>query len=237
MLLKSIVRFCIPRTWIVRVRSLNAPKCKKGRHVYIAPSVQLIGAANIAIGDNSCISERTWINVNQRRPGEFEFIVGDNCFIGRDNFFSSGNAIYIGHYTLTTIGCKFICSSHVIDDPMIPYISSGTTQNDSIRVGVNCFFGAGSMVIGNVNIGHGSVIGAGSQVTKNVPPFSIVIGNPAKIIKRYSFEKEIWIDGDSVGDDGQLGYPNEVDYLAQLRALSPALSMPLIAASSHFGNL
>jgi acetyltransferase-like isoleucine patch superfamily enzyme len=199
--------------------------------------VQLIGAANIAIGDNSCISERTLINVNQRRPGELEVIVGENCFIGRDNFFSSGNAIYVGHYTLTTTGCKFICSSHVIDDPRIPYISSGTTLSDSIRIGANCFFGAGSMVIGNVSIGHGSVIGAGAQVTKNVPPFSIVIGSPAKIIKRYSFSEKTWIDIDLVGDEDQLAYPDESDYLLLLRAHSPSLSMPLISASAHFGNL
>lgn len=237
MLLKRIVRFLIPRTWIVRGRALGAPKCQKGRNVYLAPSVQLIGAANIAIGDNSCVSERTLINVNRRRAGQLEITVGDNCFIGRDNFLSSGKAIHIGHYTLTTTGCKFICSSHVIDDPRIPYMSSGTTLSDSIRVGVNCFFGAGSMVIGNVSIGHGSVIGAGSQVTRDVPPFSIVIGSPAKIIKRYSFAENAWVDSNLVGDDAQLGYPDEADYLDQLRAVSPVLPMPLIATGSHFGNL
>lgn len=237
MLFKKIMKYCIPQAWFVRVRALNAPKCQIGQGVYIAPSVQFIGAANIAIGDNSCISERTWLNVNQRLKEQLAIVIGDNCFIGRDNFFSSGKKIEIGHYTLTTVNCKFICSGHVIDNPRIPYISSGTTAIDSIRIGVNCFFGAGSMVIGNVNIGHGSVIGAGAQIIKDVPPFSIVIGIPGKIIKRYSFSKNAWISADLIGDADELDQPDEISYLKQLRNDFPSLSMPLIAASAHLGNL
>jgi acetyltransferase-like isoleucine patch superfamily enzyme len=237
MFFKKIIRHWIPRTWIVRIRGLFAPKCKMGCGAYIAPSVQLIGTSNISIGNNSFVSERTLINVNQRQSGQFEVVIGDNCFIGRENFFSSGKAIHIGHYTLTTTGCKFICSSHVIDNPMVPYMSSGTTSSDTIRVGVNCFFGACSVVIGNVSIGWGSVIGASALITADVPPFSVVVGSPARVIKRYSFFRKQWIDIDMLAADEELGYPDEATYLEKLQTVLPNLSMPLIATSSHFGNL
>lgn len=236
-LFKNVVRSCVPRTWIVRMLGFFAPKCNIGRGVYIAPSAQLIGTSNISIGNNSFISERTLINVNHRQFGELEVVIGDNCFIGRENFFSSGKAIDIGHYTLTTTGCKFICSSHVVDDPMVPYMSSGTTSTDAIRIGVNCFFGACSMVLGNVSIGWGSVVGASTLVTSDIPPFSMVVGSPARVVKRYSFVRKAWIRIGLLGSDEDLGHPDEAAYLAQLRAVSPNLSMPLIAASSHFGNL
>jgi acetyltransferase-like isoleucine patch superfamily enzyme len=51
------------------------------------------------------------------------------------------------------------------------------------RIGKNCFIGAGSIIMPGVTIGDGSVVGSGSVVTKDVPPGSIVAGNPAKIIR------------------------------------------------------
>lgn len=201
------------------------------------PSVQMLGAANIDIGNNTCISEQTWLNVNHCDQGGIAIQIGDNCFIGRHNFFSSGKKIEIGHYSMTTIDCKFICSSHLIDNPFVPYINSGTTADDVIRIGVNCFFGVGSVVLGNVSIGHGSVIGAGSFVTRDVPPFSLVIGSPARILRRYSFSKLKWIAADLVQEEDLLELPDEDAYLEILRTKYPEVSIPLIAAGSDLGNL
>lgn len=47
-------------------------------------------------------------------------------------------------------------------------------------------------VLQGVTIGKGSVIGTMFVVTKSIPPFSIAVGSPARVIKKYSFEKEIW---------------------------------------------
>lgn len=57
-----------------------------------------------------------------------------------------------------------------------PYIE------DYVSVGANC------VIIGGVRIGHHSIIGAGSVVVKDVPPYSIVGGNPAKVIKSIKIE-------------------------------------------------
>lgn len=93
------------------------------------------------------------------------------------------------------------------------------------------------MVLGNVSIGHGSVIGANSLVIKDVPPFSMVVGNPAKIIRRYSFAKKAWIDSDNVTAEDLRENPNEALYLDILRRTWPKISMPIIAAGSDLGNL
>lgn len=235
--LKSVVRKIFPAPLLERLKGLLAPKCDRGRGVYIAPRVHLIGAAQIKVGDGSVISEGSWLNVNARETQCVNIDIGANCFIGRRNFFSSGGPISIGDYCLTTIDCKFISSSHVIDNPMIPIMSSGTTARDSIRVGANCFFGAGAIVLGNVQIGHGSVIGAGAQVMRDLPPFSVAIGNPAKVVKRFCFQTKCWIDVSLVQTEEQLEYPSEYEYLAILRKDFLHLSMPLVAASAHFGNL
>lgn len=234
---KLIIKKLVPVSWRAKIRYIFSEGCKKGKSVYLHPSVQMLGAQNVAIGNNSCISEQTWLNVNHRNQGEIAIQIGDNCFIGRRNFFSSGKKIEIGHYVLTTVDCKFVCSSHITDNPLVPYITSGTTSNESIRVGANCFFGAGAMVLGNVTIGHGSVIGANSLVIGDVPPFSVVVGSPARILRRYSFSRQSWIDNDSVTDEDLKNNPSEIVYLGILRRTHPKISMPLIAAGSNLGDL
>lgn len=236
-LLKEAIKHYMPIRSKYWVLSKLSKGCVKGSGVYIHPSVQMLGAANVAIGNYSCICEQTWLNVNHRNHGEIAIRIGDNCFIGRRNFFSSGKQIEIGHYVLTTIDCKFVCSSHITDDPLMPYIASGTTSNDVIRVGVNCFFGAGAMVLGNVSIGHGTVVGANSLVIRDVPPFSVVVGNPARILRRYSFSRQSWIDIDFVTEEDLENNPSEADYLDMLRRTHPKVSMPLIAAGSDQGDL
>jgi acetyltransferase-like isoleucine patch superfamily enzyme len=52
---------------------------------------------------------------------------------------------------------------------------------------------ANSSILAGVHIGEHVVVGAGSVVTKDIPPFSVVVGNPAKIIKKYDFQVKKWI--------------------------------------------
>ena len=52
--------------------------------------------------------------------------------------------------------------------------------------------GANSVVLAGVTIGKRSQVGAGSVVTKNIPPYSIAVGNPAKVIKTYNHETQQW---------------------------------------------
>jgi acetyltransferase-like isoleucine patch superfamily enzyme len=204
---------------------------------YVHPTAQILGVANTIIGANTFISEFSWLNVNHRTPGELAIMIGNNCWVGRNNFFTSGKAIHISDYFLSAIGCKFISSSHIVDDPLTPYMVSGTTSHQSIRIGVNCFFGAGSTVLGNVSIGHGSIVAADALVLNDLPPFCIASGNPAKVIKKYSFRENKWCDVSSFDESDSLLEPNEEAYLRQLRELHVCIAMPKVAVGSDFGNI
>jgi acetyltransferase-like isoleucine patch superfamily enzyme len=204
---------------------------------YIHPSVHILGKANVHIGANTCLSEGCWLNVNHRLENKKSIVIGNDCFIGKHNFFTSGDAILIGDYTLTTIGCKFIGSTHKLDNPEVPYLLAGTTSEDRIQIGANCFFGAGATVLGNIKIGHGSIIGAESLVLQDVPPFSIVMGNPAIVIKRYSFSKKTWLLVSDMSSDDEIGMPNEQEYLEQLKTKFPIVNLPWIAAGKSMGDI
>ena len=234
---KKIYKPYMPNILKWRITSLFSGKCHKGKGSYIHPSAHMTGVKYINIGINTCIGEDTWLNVNNRMKGKYSIKIGDNCFIGRRNFFTSGKNITIGDYALTAIDCKFICANHVSENPLLPYIASGVSYSDSIYVGTNCFFGAGVTVIGNISIGHGSVLGANALITKDIPPFSIVIGNPARVLRRYSFSKQKWIDANQIQDKDLLDNPDEETYLKILKETHPKIAMPLPAAGSNFGNI
>jgi acetyltransferase-like isoleucine patch superfamily enzyme len=185
---------------------------------------------------NSVVSQECWLNVNHRKSKDLAILIGDHCFIGRRNFFSSGKIIDIGSYVLTANDCQFLGSSHVVDNPMIPCIASGTTSCDIIRVGHNTFLGAGARVLGNVSIGHGCVVGAGSLVTKDIPPFSQAFGVPARVYRRYSFIHDKWLPIDDYSLEDENSCPGPDEFLAMLD-LYPPPDMPYIAAGSDMGNL
>lgn len=241
MSLRKLVKFMISKT-PVRVQSLiHAARFGGTLNIpvnsFVHPSVHIIGKNNIRIGSNSCISEGCWLNVNHREDNKISIDIGNNCFIGKQNFFTSGDTISVGDYTLTTLGCKFIGSGHVIEKPDKPYILTGTTDKDQIRIGVNCFIGVGVSVLGNVTIGHGSTIGSESLVLKDIPPFSIAIGNPARVVKRYSFTQKAWIPVSEINQEDENKMPTEQEYLAKLKADFLYLDLPWVASGRDMGNL
>ena len=63
-------------------------------------------------------------------------------------------------------------------------------ESAKVKVGHDVWIGRSAIVLAGVNVGNGAVIGAGAVVTKNVPPYAIVAGNPARLI-RYRFEETI----------------------------------------------
>ncbi len=204
---------------------------------YIDSSVHILGKRHIQIGSNTCISADSWLNVNNRATGKISIIIGDNCFIGKNNFFTSGDKIVIGSYSLTTLGCKFISSTHNSINPKIPYILSGTINNDTIKVGVNCFIGSGATILGNVCIGHGSIIGSEALVLHDIPPFSMVVGNPARVVRRYSFIKKEWLPLTEITEEDEKNMPDEYQYLSEMHSQYPKPNLPWIAASNRLGNL
>ncbi len=195
----------------------------------------MLGMSFIQVGNNSVLSQDCWLNVNHRIGDVAAIEIGNHCFIGRRNFFTSGKKILIGDYVLTANDCHFLGSSHVINNPMVPYICSGTTDTDEIIVGHNTFIGAGAKILGHVHIGHGCVIGANALVTKDVPPFSQVSGFPALVRRRFSFRRSSWVLLDDFTAEDEAQIPDSSTYLTSLQQHS-APRMPYIAVGRDMGQ-
>ena len=78
--------------------------------------------------------------------------------------------------------------------PILPALRRlGYQYNAPVHIGKNCWLGAGVIVLPGITIGDDTVVGAGSVVTKDIPSFSVAVGNPARVIKRYDDALGVWV--------------------------------------------
>lgn len=82
--------------------------------------------------------------------------------------------------------------NHGYKDISLPPREQACTTNE-IVIGDDCWIGANVVVTSGVQIGNHCVVAAGSVVTKDVPPFSVVVGNPGRVIKQYDFDRQEWV--------------------------------------------
>lgn len=88
--------------------------------------------------------------------------------------------IYVGDYTMFAPNVLLASATH----PILPALrQKGYQYNLPIRIGKNCWLGAGVIVLPGVTIGDNTVVGAGSVVTKDLPPNVVAVGNPARILR------------------------------------------------------
>ena len=88
--------------------------------------------------------------------------------------------IYIGDYTLIGPNVTIATGGHPIDPDLR---EKGYQYNASVRIGRNCWIGAGAVIVPGVTVGDNTVIGAGSVVTKDIPSGVVAVGNPCRVLR------------------------------------------------------
>jgi len=125
-------------------------------------------------------------NVNIGPLSQVEF--GSNIHISENTSITTSNTfeslIKIGSNVMIANNVMIIGGNHNISRIDIPMIEQGMGKQGFIIIEDDVWIGAGSIILTGVTLGKGSVIGAGSVVTKSVESYSIVAGNPARVIKK-----------------------------------------------------
>ena len=111
-----------------------------------------------------------------------EITLGDFCSINPYTVLYGHGGLQIGEGVRIAAHCLIIPANHNIDDPSIPVRKSGLTKK-GIRIGNDVWIGARCVILDGVTIGEGAVIAAGAVVNRDVEPFMIVGGVPAKPIR------------------------------------------------------
>jgi len=153
-----------------------------GRAVHIGPQAELLArrSEQITVGDGTFILKGAllhpyggWISVGRH--------VGINPYC----VLYGHGGLEIGDNVLIATSCVLIPANHKFDSLEIPINAQGLTTR-GIRIEDNVWLGARVTVLDGVTIGTGAVIGAGAVVTRNIPPFSIAVGVPARVIGQRS---------------------------------------------------
>ncbi len=140
------------------------------------------GSGYIRIRKHSVIRSFTLISTG----GDDGFVdIGANCFIGQACQLHGYGGIKIGNNVLLAGQVFVTASSHVTTRVDVPIKDQGITI-EGVEIGDGCWIGAGVTILDGIKIGEGSVVGAGAVVTGSIPPFSVAVGIPARVIQERS---------------------------------------------------
>jgi len=175
---------------------------RMGKSIYIQNGVEVLGACNIEIGDgvhlfrgvrvdalghqNNKITIREGVaierNVDIGALDNTHIYIDKGTFIGVGACVAGPGNVKIGKRCLIAAHSGIFANNHKYGDPL-RYIADQGVTCKGITIEDDCWLGHAVTVIDGVTIGKGSVIGAGSVVTKDIPPYSIAVGTPARVIK------------------------------------------------------
>lgn len=142
----------------------NLEVCSNHSELSLGERVRLDRGANIMVHDRGRIEigDRTYI-------GPYSCIAGQNVTIGKDCRIASH--------------CGINASNHIFADPNQKISAQGRSYQ-GIVIEDDCWIGGGVRILDGVTIARGSVVGAGAVVTKDIPPYSVAVGVPAKVISK-----------------------------------------------------
>lgn len=164
-----------------------------GGNADVGKGLHLQSPKNIHIGNNVRIGRFGRLASFPVEGRNGQITIEDNCYIG--DFFSvlAGADIIIKKETLIASHVAVVSENHGVNPECGIKYGNQPLSGKPVVIGKNCWIGEKVMIMPGVEIGDWSVIGAGSIVTKNVPAYSMVAGNPARVIKEYSKEQKKWI--------------------------------------------
>jgi len=192
----ALLRGCWRRLWLGQARGLlfigkhvtirNPRMVRVGRSFVAEDYTEIQGLSQngVRIGDNVTMARFAQIRPSGYYGGEIGvgFEIGDNSNIGAYCYVGAAGGIRIGNNVMMGPRVSLLAEQHVIERVDIPMREQGTTRKgivieDDVWLGANC------CVLDGVTVGRGAVVAAGAVVTKDVPPFAIVGGVPARIIR------------------------------------------------------
>ena len=173
-----------PRWWVRKF--VNPFYHKRGKNTIIFPRcrLDLMPFNHFSIGHDSTIEDFSLVN-NGMGPVN----IGNHVFIGASNVIIG--PVTLHDHIMTAQNVVISGLNHGFDDVTYAFRYQPCTTSE-IVIGEACWIGANVVITAGVQVGKYSVIAAGSVVTKDVPDYSIVGGNPAKLLKTFNHETKLW---------------------------------------------
>lgn len=186
--MKSIKRIFQKIKFIVYYRNIFF---KAGKNISLFEPIRIDGAQFISLGDKVSIQSNTWIYATKGKTSANVLEIGSGTVLGYNNHITAIENVKIGKNVLTANNVYISDNHHSYEDLKLPIMQQPVQFKGDTSIGDGSWIGENVCIMG-VSIGVNCVIGANSVVTKNIPDYSVAVGNPAKIIKQYCKTDKIW---------------------------------------------
>ena len=154
-----------------------------GKNMKLAPGLKLGNANHISLGNNVSVMSHC---VLECTGDSAEMVIGNDISIGEYSHITCAQKMVIGDGLLTGRYVLITDNAHgenLPDELNIPPLARRVYSSGPVIIGRNVWIGDKATILPNVKIGDGAVIAANAVVTKNVPPYTVVAGCPARIVK------------------------------------------------------
>lgn len=179
---------------VIRTALLRRRLGAMGAGSSIASPCWLHGERHISIGANVTIWRHARLEAIPTDAGNApQLIIGDGAVIQPYAHIAAAQRVEIGRGALFASHVYISDHDHDYADPEDPVVSNGRVVCAPVSIGDFAWLGERAVVLKGVTIGERSIIGAGSIVTRDVPPLSIAIGAPARVIRRYDHGLKKWV--------------------------------------------
>lgn len=179
----------IPRNIILSLRYGISPS----KYVYFGKNVRIVNPQYVDMGGQVFIDDDVELCVNQTMPGVTpKLLIGNRVHFGKMNRIGCDNKIVIEDDVLFAPHVHISDRNHGFEDIHTPISRQKVTSKGPVVIGAETWLGFGCQVMSGVKIGRHCVIAAGTIVVKDVPDYSVVGGNPAKILKKYNQITNKW---------------------------------------------
>lgn len=167
------------------VRLRFASNIRLGHGCYLDQGVYLHACpAGITIGRNTLVMHGAILHVyNFRNLPHAGITIGDDSLIGEYTVIRGQGGVHIGNRVYTSPMAQIVAVNHLFDDRSRSFTEQGITAA-GIVIEDDVWIGSGAVVTDGVRVGTGAVIAAGAVVTSDVPPYTVVGGVPARVLRQ-----------------------------------------------------
>ena len=155
-------------------------------------------ASRIKLGNSVIIRKDTWFNIVLEASGELNIVIDDGCLIGARSVISAKNFIHLEKDVIVSSSALIMDHNHAFEDVSRPISDQGTTEGGRIRIGQGTRIGHGAAIVSNrgeLHLGPHCVVAANAVVTRSFPSYSLLSGNPARVVKQFDPVKQAWVLG------------------------------------------
>jgi acetyltransferase-like isoleucine patch superfamily enzyme len=145
-------------------------------------------APRIKLGSSVIMGKDVWLNIIPEATCEVNIVIDDNCHLAARTWISAKNHIHVERDVSIGPSVLIMDHGHSYENPNVPIRKQPPTQGGRIRIERGCRIGQGAVILcaqGDLVLGQNCIVGPNAVVLRSAPPYSVISGNPARVVERF----------------------------------------------------